>query len=430
MKAYALLSIVFLTVSSLCGAEAIAPVSGAHDEAGHQDGTGTAARFSDPSGLARDAAGNLYVCDARNHVIRKIAPGGVVTTIAGQAGVSGAVNGSGSAARFCFPSDIAVAPNGTLYVADTGNHCIRKITTAGVVSTLAGDLGSADDIDVTYGSTDLVSVGVDLDGTGSAARFNSPSGITYAPGDFLYVSDTGNQLIRKVTLSGAATTVAGKAGEWGTADGAGTNARFSAPMGLCIGTDGNLYIADSTNHTIRSMTPQFVVSTYAGNALEAACKPGPRLTARFSEPTDITPHPSGGFIICDSFGNAMFRLTAEGNVTILTQHEDASPNALANPNSAVCDAYGNVYVSDTFHQEVRLIIEKFDISIQKANGTNQLTITWDSIIGLSYQLQQLTNQTWGNVPIAPIAATQARTSITFPMPQQKSGLYRIMLLGF
>lgn len=428
MKFYALLSIVFLTASSLCGAEAIAPVSGAQDEAGHLDATGTAARFSDPSGLARDAQGNLYVCDARNHVIRKIAPGGIVTTIAGQAGVSGAINGTGSAARFCFPSDIAVAPNGTLYVADTGNHCIRSITTAGVVSTLAGDLGSADDIDDSYST--YTTVAVDLDGTGANARFNSPSGITYA-NDFLYVSDTGNQLIRKVTLAGATTTVAGKAGEWGTTDGAGTNARFSAPMGLCIGTDGNLYIADSMNHTIRCMTPLFAVSTYAGNALEAACKPGPRLTARFSEPTDIAPHPSGGFIICDSFGNAMFRLSAEGNVSILSQHEDSSPNALANPNSAVCDAYGNVYVSDTFHQQVRLIIEKFDITIQKANGSNQLTITWDSIIGRSYQLQQLTNQTWGDAPVAPIQATQATTALTFPIPlQQKSGIYRIMLLGF
>jgi sugar lactone lactonase YvrE len=428
MKAYALVTIALLAAHSFCGAEAIAPVSGFQDEAGHLDATGTAARFSDPTGLARDAQGNLYVCDARNHVIRKIAPGGIVTTIAGQAGVSGAVNGTRSAARFCLPSDIAVAPNGTLYVADTGNHCIRRITTAGVVSTLAGDLGSADDIDVSYGST-YTTVAADLDGTGAYARFNSPSGITLAD-NFLYVSDTGNQLIRKITLAGAVTTVAGKAGEWGTTDGAGTNARFSAPMGLCMGADGNLYIADSMNHTIRCMTPQFVVSTYAGNALEAACKPGPRLAARFSEPTDITPHPGGGFIICDSFGNAMFRLTADGNVSILSQHQDSSPNVLAHPNSAVCDAYGNVYVSDTFHQQVRLIIEKFDITIQKANGSNQLTITWDSIIGRSYQLQQLTNQSWGNTNIAPITATQAQTSVSFPMPQQKSGIYRIMLLGF
>lgn len=431
MKPYTIFSIVFLLTSPLWGADAIAPVSGALGEAGYKDGIGTAARFSDPSGLARDVQGNLYICDARNHVIRKVAPGGIVTTLAGKPGVSGAVNGVGSAARFNFPSDIAVAPNGTLYVADTGNHCIRKITTAGAVTTLAGYLGSADDIDVSYGSA-YTAVAVSLDGKGKVARFNSPGGITYASAGFLYVSDTGNQLIRRVNLDGTATTVAGKAGEWGTADGSGSMARFSAPMGLCIGADGNLYIADSMNHTIRCMTPQALVSTYAGNPLEAACKPGPRLAARFCEPTDITPHPQGGFIICDSFGNALFRLTAAGNVSLLTQPTDstlsASPYALANPNSAVCDENGNVYVSDTFHHQLRLIIEKFDISIQMVNGTNQLTITWDSLTGRSYQLQMLDNQTWKNAPIAPIVATQTRTSVTFP--QQNTGLYRIMLLGF
>jgi sugar lactone lactonase YvrE len=429
MKAYLWMTLAVLAVSTLWGADAIAPVSGLRDEAGHQDGTGSAARFSDPSGIARDSAGNLYVCDARNHVIRKIAPGGIVTTIAGLAGVSGSVNGTGSAARFCFPSDITIAPNGTLYVADTGNHCIRRITTAGVVTTLAGDLGSADDVDVSVGST-YATVAVDLDGSGSTARFNSPSGITYAPGDFLYVADTGNQLIRKVTLAGAATTVAGKVGEWGSVDGAGATARFSAPMGLCMGTDGNLYIADSMNHTIRCMTPQFAVSTYAGNADQATCKPGPRLVARFCEPTDITTHPAGGFIICDSFGNTVFRLTADGNVSLFAQEPDSSPQALANPNAAVCDAFGNVFVCDTFHQEVRLIIEKFSSSIQKVNGANQLTISWDSIIGRSYQLQTLTGQTWVNTSIPPIAATQARSSVTFPLPPQQSGIYRIVLLGF
>ena len=428
MKACAIFLILCFSAYSLCGADAIAPVSGFQDEAAHLDATGTAARFSDPSGLARDAAGNLYVCDARNHVIRKIAPGGVVTTITGQAGVSGAVNGTGSAARFSFPSDIAVAQDGTLYVADTGNHCIRKITAAGVVTTLAGDLGSADDIDVSYGST-YTTVAVDLDGTGSNARFNSPSGITLA-GNFLYVSDTGNQLIRRISLAGVVTTVAGKAGEWGTADGTGTNARFNAPMGLCMGADGNLYIADSMNHTIRCMTPQLAVSTYAGNALEAACKPGPRLSARFCEPADITPHPGGGFIVCDSFGNALFRLTAEGNVSILSQHEDSSPNALANPNSAVCDPYGNVYVSDTFHHQVRLVIEKFSSNIALGNGNSQLTIAWDSIVGRSYQLQVLENQTWVNAPVAPVTATQSRTSVTFAKPAKSSAIYRIVLLGF
>ena len=423
MKAYPILSFLLLVGSAQLGAEAIAPVSGASGQAGHQDGTGGGARFNDPMGLARDTQGNLYICDARNHVIRKVAPGGVVTTLAGRPGESGAVNGVGSAARFNFPADIAVAPNGTLYVADSGNHCIRAIAANGAVTTLAGDLGSADDINLDYGGA-FPSVAIQLDGTGAAARFNGPSGIAYAPAGYLYVSDTGNQIIRKVSINGSVTTLAGKAGEWGTTDGSGVNARFSSPMGLCVGADGDLYIADSMNHTIRRMTPQAAVSTFAGNPLEAACKSGPRLEARFCEPTDIAPHPEGGFIICESFGNALFRLTADGNVSLFADH------TLSHPNSAVCDAIGNVYVADTFNQEVRLIIEKFRSSIERVGGTNQLTITWDSIPGRSYQLQILVNQAWINAPPAPVLATGEETSVTFPMPQEKSGIYRIMLLGF
>ncbi len=416
----------FLIATSLYGADAIAPVSGASGAAGHQDGIGDSALFNDPMGLIRDAHGNLYICDARNHVIRKVAPGGVVTTLAGQPGVSGAVDGVGSSARFHFPADIAVSPDGTLYVADSGNHCIRVIATNGTVTTLAGDLGSADDVNLDYGSN-LTPVSTQLDGSGASARFNGPSGIVYSPAGHLFVSDTGNQIIRRVNLDGSVTTLAGKAGEWGSTDGLGANARFSSPMGLCIGADGDLFIADSMNHTIRRMNAQALVSTYAGSPLEAACKSGPRLDARFCEPTDISPHPEGGFIICESFGNALFRLTAEGNVTLFAGHTDS---VLSHPNSAVSDEIGNVYVSDTFHQEVRLIIEKFRSRIERIGETNQLTITWDSLPGRTYQLQILENQEWINASPAPVVATHEVTSVTFPIPQKQTGIFRVLLLGF
>jgi len=428
MKAHPILSILLLSGTALFGADAIAPVSGATGAADHQDGTGGGARFNDPMGLARDSQGNLYICDARNHVIRKVAPGGVATTLAGEPGVSGAVNGTGSAARFNFPSDIAVAPGGVLYVADTGNHCIRMIAANGAVTTLAGDLGSADDISLSYGA--ITSVPVQFDGTGAAARFNGPSGITYAPAGHLYVSDTGNQIIRRVNLNGAVTTIAGKAGAWGSADGNGAEARFNTPMGLCIGADGNLYIADSMNHAIRRMTPQGAVTTFAGNPLEAGFKAGSRLQARFLEPTDVVAHPEGGFIICESFGNALFRLTADENVSLFAGDPETGPKSLAHPNSAACDADGNVYVADTFNQEVRLIIEKFGSSIERIGGTNQLTLTWDSIPGRSYQIQILVNEGWVNASPAPTLANAEETSVTFPMPNEKAGIYRILLLGF
>lgn len=428
MKCHLILSVILVYGSALFGAETIAPVSGATGEAGHQDGTGGVARFNDPMGLARDAQGNLYICDARNHVIRKVAPGGVVTTLAGRPGESGAVNGVGSAARFNFPADIAVSPGGVLYVADSGNHCIRAIAANGTVTTLAGDLGNADDVNLSYGA--ITSVPPKLDGKGAAARFNGPSGIAYAPAGDLYVSDTGNQIIRRVKLDGTVTTVAGKAGSWGSADGTGSTARFSSPMGLCVAADGKLYIADSANHAIRRMTSLGVVSTFAGSQHEAGFKPGPRLQARFLEPTDVITHPKGGFIICESFGNALFRLTAAGEVSLFAGDPETGPKSLAHPNSAACDPDGNVYVVDTFHQEVRLIIEKFSTFIERIGGTNQLTITWDSLPGRTYQLQILVNDGWVNAPQAPVLANAAKTSVTFPMPNEKAGIYRILLLGF
>jgi sugar lactone lactonase YvrE len=341
------LTIFLLTALSLFAPDAPLPLAGTQGEAAYQDGVGTESRFSDPSGLTRDAQGNLYVCDSRNHVIRKIAVDGIVTTIAGKPGESGAVDGLGAAARFHFPSDVAVAPDGTLYIADTGNHCIRKISITGQVTTLAGDLGSEDDVDFSYGAN-YKAARSKISGKGKAARFNSPSGIVYAPSGHLFVSDTGNQIIRRVDMKGAVITVAGMVGEWGTTDGAGSKARFNSPMGLCLGSDGAIYIADSMNHCIRRMTLKGQVSTFAGNAKEASQKIGPRLEARFAEPRDIAPHPSGGFIICESLGNSIFRLNAEGNVSLIALPE----NSLSLPSSAVCDPTGNIFLSNTFHHTV------------------------------------------------------------------------------
>jgi len=428
-----LIALLLFACPALHGFGIFAPVSGANGQAGHQDGKGGGALFNDPMGLVRDTQGNLYICDARNHVIRKISAAGIVTTLAGVPGDAGAVDGMASAARFRFPADIAVAPDGTLYVADSGNHCIRKIAANGTVSTIAGDLGKADDISQDYGNNYAV-VPQQLDGQGAAAHFNSPSGIAYSPAGFLCVSDTANQIIRKVALDGTVTTLAGSAGVWGSTDGAGSLARFYSPMGLCIGTDGDLYIADSLNHTIRRMTPQGVVTTYAGNAAESGCGIGPRLDARFCEPTDIAPHPGGGFIVCESFGNALFRIGADGFVSMFAGSSEPpevpAANTLSRPSSAVCDERGNVYVADTFNQEVRLIIEKFDSLATRVGNTSQLTITWDSLPGRDYQLQILGNPGWENAPQTPVRATGDKTSITFPIPQEKSGIYRLLLLGF
>lgn len=200
---------------------------------GSANGTGTAASFKNPTGIIADAAGNLYIADQFNNMIRKITPSGVVTTLAGN-GSYGVSNGPGTSASFSQPYDLTIDNAGNLYVADGGNSMIRKVTPAGVVTTLAGN--------GTQGATN---------GMGTAATFKFPSGITF-DGVNLYVADGHNQLIRKVTLAGEVTTLAGS-GTIGLVNGTGTAASFSYPYGVGADRAGNVYVADNQNSVIRKI---------------------------------------------------------------------------------------------------------------------------------------------------------------------------------
>jgi hypothetical protein len=219
---------------------------------GSADGTGDQAQFSYPDGVAVDSAGNLYVADSGNSTIRKITPAGVVSTIAGLAGVRGSADGTGSNARFFGPSGIVVDGAGNLFVTDYGT--IRKVTSAGVVSTIAGVAGAT-------GITD---------GTNSDARFAGPTGITVDDAGNLFVADGNNDTIRKITPVGTnwvVSTLAGQAGTDGIKDGIGSSARFFRPEGIVVDGAGNLFVADGNNYTIRKVASQgtnWVVTTVAG----------------------------------------------------------------------------------------------------------------------------------------------------------------------
>ena len=209
---------------------------------GSADGTGNYASFYFPRGVAVDTStGNIYVADTYNHEIRKITPDGVVTTFAGST-TFGFADGTGTAARFNNPTGLAVDASGNIYVADQDNNCIRKITPAGVVTTFAGS--------TTSGSAD---------GTGTAAQFNNPSDVTIDASGTLYVADKGNNRIRKITPAGVVTTLAGST--QGFADGTGTTARFYSPTGIAVDDSGNIYVADYNNNRIRKITSSGVVST-------------------------------------------------------------------------------------------------------------------------------------------------------------------------
>ena len=217
---------------------------------------GTAVRFNTPGGVAVDSAGNFYVGDTHNHAIRKVTQAGGVTTLAGLPGTFGSTDGTGGDARFYYPDKLALDNTGNLYVADSGNSTIRKVTGEGVVTTLAGLAGS-------FGSAN---------GTGSAARFNSPEGVAVDSAGNVYVADADNCTIRKVAPVGTnwvVTTIAGLTGSVGSANGTGGAARFSFPQGLAIDSTGNLYVGDTDNYSIRKVTSvgtNWVVTTLVGRA--------------------------------------------------------------------------------------------------------------------------------------------------------------------
>ena len=257
--------------------------------AGNTDGTGTMARFNAPSGVATDSAGNIYVADTYNSTIRKITPLGVVTTLAGTAGATGSADGTGAGAHFYNPSGVATDISGNVYVADTYNSTIRKITSAGVVTTLAGAAG----------------VRGSADGIGVAANFTWPGGVVTDSAGNVYVADTFNHTIRKIALGGIVTTLAGTAGAVGSADGTGGAARFFLPQSVATDSAGNVYVADTGNKTIRMITPTGVVTTLAGVAGVTGATDGTGAAASFNSPQSIALDSAGNVYVADNWNSTI-----------------------------------------------------------------------------------------------------------------------------
>ncbi len=261
--------------------------------------------FGGPCEMAVDAQGNLYVADADNHVIRKIlasksgAPTEMIL-LAGNVGVSGTEDGPGPAARFGTPTAVAVDAAGNVYVADNQNATVRKITPAGVVSTLAGKAGAVGNVD----------------GTGAEARFSTPRGIAVDKAGNIFVADEGNSNIRKITPAGVVTTVAGSSTETAFKDGPAKDATFGAPRGLCVDAAGNLFIADTNNNLVRKITPDGTVSAFAGQ-IAGGMADGPAKDARFSAPRAIAVDAAGNLYLADSDNSAVRKITPAGVVTTL-----------------------------------------------------------------------------------------------------------------
>jgi hypothetical protein len=294
---------------------------------GSSDGTGASAQFNVPIGIVKSTDGNLYVADQQNHLIRKITPAGVVTTFVGN-GICAKVDGTGTGAQVCLPTAIANDAAGNLYLADYGNNAIRKITLAGVVTTIAGSgvCGSSD-------------------GTGAAAQFCTPAGITVDMTGNLYVANTGRQTIRKIIMPvGAVITIAGTAGPPGPpcvgADGTGAAALFCNPSGITIDTAGNLYVSDTQNHAIRKITPSFDVSTFAGVLGSSGSADGTGAAARFNIPFGLAIDQANNLYVGDTINSTVRKITPGAAVSTVVGTAGTAVTALGSLPGTVANPYG------------------------------------------------------------------------------------------
>jgi sugar lactone lactonase YvrE len=274
-------------------------IAGAVGQIGHADGPGADARFCSPSGIAIDPQGNIFVADMGNNTIRKIAPDHTVTTLAGLAGAAGIVNVQGSAARFIAPQGIAVDQNDTVYVAEFVNNTVRKITSDGTVSLLAGSS--------TPGAEN---------GRGAAAHFRNPWALAVDNSGNVYVSDNGNHAVRKISADGTVITLSDS---------------FADPRGVGLDAMGNIYVADIAKGVIRKVSPLEKV-----NALPAA----------LSAPENLAVDPQGLIYVTDADG--IVKLSHGGKILRLpplTLSENTSQFAHADAIALAAD--GTLYIADS-----------------------------------------------------------------------------------
>lgn len=308
--------------------------------AGYLDGPAASAAFNAPSDVVLDGKGGAWISERNNNRIRRLLPGGVVSTAAG-AGTKGYLDGLATSAQFSGPEDLALDAKGDVLIADTGNHRIRHLSAAGVVSTLAGS-----------GAPGW------QDGAASSAKFNAPSGIALDTNGQLVIADTANNRLRLLSATGQVSTLAGT-GSAGFNDGPASQAQLSGPSGLAIDANGVIYFTDSNNHRVRKLAAG-TVSTVAGGG--AGFADGPAAQAAFHSPRGLALDPAGGIVVADRLNHRIRHIDAMGVVSTLAGSGAkgfadgmAAASAWNEPGDIGLDAAGHAWVVDGLNHRLRKV---------------------------------------------------------------------------
>ena len=357
-KVCRLIPLALVLVAAVCQAQApgtyiITTVAGTGVAGfGGDSGPGTAAQVNNPFFIALDGSGNLFIADQFNHRIRKLATDGTITTVAGTG--TGSYTGDGAAAISAAmrdPCGIVVDSSGTIYFSDTFNSAVRKITAGGIISTYAGTGTAGSTVDGLAATLSLLDhpIGLALDSTGR-----------------LYIADTNNSKIRMVAADGTISTVAGT-GVAGTVGDGGPaiNALLNRPQGIAFDAAGNLYIADTANHLIRKVTTDGTITTVAGNGNPAfSGDGGPATQASLWFPKSVLVDSEQNLLIVDSFNSRIRVVAPNGTITTLAgsgiigdqgDGGDALKAQLRFPSSIALAASGKLYIADTQNSRIRLL---------------------------------------------------------------------------